>query len=140
MPATWRSTRYPRADYACIDAEEARLAVHDRNALLDETIEELATRLGTRRFTITRGQTGSMVRGADGAIAEIPVFSREVVDTIGAGDAFLALTAPCACLDCPPELIGFVGNAVGALAVRIVGNKESVEPVPLYKFISTILK
>ena len=63
-----------------------------------------------------------------------------VVDTVGAGDAFLAVTAPCASLDCGPDLLGFVGNAVGALAVRIVGNKESVEPTELYKFITTLLK
>jgi hypothetical protein len=29
---------------------------------------------------------------------------------------------------------------VGALAVRIVGNRSAVEPVPLYKFITALLK
>jgi hypothetical protein len=59
---------------------------------------------------------------------------------MGAGDAYLAITAPCAGLGYPADLIGFVGNAVGALAVRILGNKESVEPEPLFRFISTLLK
>jgi sugar/nucleoside kinase (ribokinase family) len=68
------------------------------------------------------------------------VFSREVVDSIGAGDAFLALTAPVAALTADPELVGFVGNAVGALAVRIVGNKEPVDQVSLFKFLTTLLK
>jgi sugar/nucleoside kinase (ribokinase family) len=81
-----------------------------------------------------------MVRDADGEVVTIPSFTREVVDTVGAGDAFLAVTAPCASLDCGADLLGFVGNAVGALAVRIVGNKESVEPTELYKFITTLLK
>ncbi len=81
-----------------------------------------------------------MVRDADGEVVTIPTFSREVVDTIGAGDAFLALTAPVASLGCEPELVGFVGNAVGALAVRIVGNKESVDPTQLHKFVTTLLK
>ena len=133
-------TRYPRADYVCIDAEEARLAFGDRSAPLTDVIDDLAPRLGTRLFTVTRGPEGSMVRDADGDVVTIPTFTREVVDTIGAGDAFLALTAPCASLGCDADLVGFVGNAVGALAVRIVGNKESVEPTQLYKFVTTLLR
>jgi hypothetical protein len=38
------------------------------------------------------------------------------------------------------DVVGFVGNAVGALAVQIVGNRFPVEPVPLYRFITTLLK
>jgi rfaE bifunctional protein nucleotidyltransferase chain/domain len=133
-------TRYPRADYVCIGADEAHLAFGDRNAPIEEVLAALAPRLGAPVFAITRGRQGSIVRAKQGETASVPIFSREVVDTIGAGDAFLALTAPLAKLGCPPELIGFVGNAVGGLAVRVVGNKESVEPIPLYRFISTLLK
>jgi rfaE bifunctional protein nucleotidyltransferase chain/domain len=133
-------TRHPRADYVCIDVEEARLAFRDRSAPLTDVIDRLAAQLGTKLFAVTRGPEGSIVRSADGEVVTVPTFSREVVDTIGAGDAFLALTAPCASRDFEPELLGFVGNAVGALAVRIVGNKEPVAPAQLYRFISTLLK
>jgi hypothetical protein len=37
-------------------------------------------------------------------------------------------------------MVGFIGNAVGALAVRIVGNRTAVEPVPLFKFINALLQ
>ena len=103
-------------------------------------IDDLARRLDARTFAITRGQHGSLLRGQDGATTSVPTFSREVVDSIGAGDAFLAITSPLAAQGASPELVGFVGNAVGALAVRIVGNKESVEPVALQKFVATLLK
>ena len=59
---------------------------------------------------------------------------------MGAGDAFLAVTAPCVAAGFPSELVGFIGNAVGALAVRIVGNRAPIESVPLIKFITAILK
>jgi sugar/nucleoside kinase (ribokinase family) len=55
-----------------------------------------------------------------------------VVDTVGAGDAYLAITAPCAAAGFPPELIGFIGNAVGALAVKILGNQQPVTPEMLF--------
>jgi rfaE bifunctional protein nucleotidyltransferase chain/domain len=133
-------TRYPRADYVCIDAEEAHLAYRSRTAPLEKVIGELASELSARTFTITRGQHGAIVRGENGELAAVPTLAREVVDSIGAGDAFLALSAPLAALDATPDLIGFVGNAVGALAVRIIGNKESIEPVGLFKFVTALLK
>ena len=63
-----------------------------------------------------------------------------IVDTIGAGDAFLSITAPCAAAGFPAELLGFIGNAVGALAVQIVGNRDYIEPMALFKFMTALLK
>jgi rfaE bifunctional protein nucleotidyltransferase chain/domain len=132
-------TKYPRVDYVCIDEPEIRLAVHDRLSPLRELILGLAKNLSTRRVSITRGHRGAMTYG-EGEFHQIPVFSREIVDRVGAGDAYLAVTAPCVVAGYPMDMVGFIGNAVGALAVRIIGNKTSVEPVPLYKFITALLK
>ena len=38
------------------------------------------------------------------------------------------------------EVAGFVGNAVGALKVGIVGHRQSVGKVPLVKFVTALLK
>jgi hypothetical protein len=38
------------------------------------------------------------------------------------------------------NIVGFIGNAVGAIKVLIVGNRSSVEPTPLFKYITTLLK
>jgi hypothetical protein len=38
------------------------------------------------------------------------------------------------------DLVSFIGNAVGALAVQIVGNKRPVEKASLLEFIHTLLK
>jgi bifunctional ADP-heptose synthase (sugar kinase/adenylyltransferase) len=132
-------TKYPRADYVCVDREEALLAVRDRNAALEDVVETLAERLGASTFTVTRGPEGAIVRRGDVSV-HVPALSSEVIDTTGAGDAFFALTAPLAYLGADADVIGFVGNAVGTLAVRVVGNKTPIESVPLYKFITTMLK
>ena len=71
---------------------------------------------------------------------EIPVFSKEVLDRIGAGDAFFSVTAPCVFKNVPMEAVGFIGNAVGAMKVLIVGNRSSVEPVQLFKYVTALLK
>jgi rfaE bifunctional protein nucleotidyltransferase chain/domain len=133
-------TRYPRVDYVCIDEEEIRMACRDRFGPVEELMERIASRLACRLMTVTRGHHGSVSYREQEGFAATPVFSREVVDTIGAGDAVLAVTAPCAKMGFSPDLIGFIGNAVGALAVRTIGNKEAVDPVAVNRFITTLLK
>jgi rfaE bifunctional protein nucleotidyltransferase chain/domain len=133
-------TKYPRADYICLDEPEIRLACHDKFGPLGKLIECTAMQAKASTLTITRGPHGSTTWQRRGGIVHAPAFTAEAVDTTGAGDAYLALTAPCAAADYPPDLIGFIGNSAGALAVRVLGNKESVEQAPLFKFIVTLLK
>lgn len=133
-------TKYSHADYVCIDEPEMRLACHDRVSDLRILIKQIAGKLGSKRTAITRGHLGSLTHEGDDRFFDTPVFSSKVVDRIGAGDAYLSITAPCVAADIPMDLVGFIGNAVGALAVRIVGNRSAVEPVPLYKFITALLK
>ena len=133
-------TKYPHADYICIDEPEMRLACHDRNGDLRILIEQTAGKLGSKRTAVTRGHLGSLTHEGNDRFYETPVFSSKIVDRIGAGDAYLSITAPCVAAGMPMDLVGFIGNAVGALAVRIVGNRSAVEPVPLFKFITALLK
>jgi rfaE bifunctional protein nucleotidyltransferase chain/domain len=133
-------TKYPHADYICIDEPEMRLACHDRVNDLRLLIKQTAGKLGSKRTAVTRGHLGSLTHERDDRFHEIPVFSGKIVDRVGAGDAYLSITAPCVAAGMPMDLVGFIGNAVGALAVRIVGNRSAVEPVPLYKFITALLK
>jgi len=133
-------TKYPRADYFCIDEPEIRLATHDNISQVSDLISEVAARLNCPRAVVTQGHVGSLVYDKAEGMTSIPTYSREVVDRVGAGDAYLAVTALCVAAGLPPEVVGFVGNAVGALAIRIIGNKTPVEPVELFKYITTLLK
>lgn len=133
-------TKYPRADYFCIDEPELRLATHDNAGQVETLLVNVAEKLKCGQAVVTRGHRGSLVYNAEKGFFPVPVFSTEVVDRVGAGDAYLAVTSLCAAAGFPSELIGFVGNAVGALKIRIVGNKSPVEPVPLFKYIKTLLK
>lgn len=133
-------SKYPRADYVCIDEPEVRLAAQDRRTDLEQIMRVLAKDLTCRRISITQGHKGCIAYAEHDGFHHVPVLSREIVDRIGAGDAYLSVTAPCAAAGYPADVIGFIGNAVGALAVRIIGNRTPVEPVPLFKFITALLK
>ena len=79
------------------------------------------------------------VRKGEGFV-EVPAFAGKVIDRMGAGDAFLSLTALCVAQNAPTEVVGFIGNAVGAEAVAIVGHRKSIERAPLFKHIESLLK
>ena len=132
-------TKYSHADYVCIDEPEIRLAMHDRWTPVPDLAAKVRGQLSARAISVTRGHLGAFA-AADGVEVEVPVLSREVVDRVGAGDAYLAVTAPCVAVGYPMDVIGFIGNAVGALAVKIVGNRSPVDPVQLFKYVTALIK
>lgn len=133
-------TKFLRADYICIDEPEIRLACHDKFSNLEKLTLNISKKLYCNKIIITRGHRGSLAYSKKEGFREIPVFSKEVVDRIGAGDAYFSITSPCAFKNKPIETVGFVGNAVGAMKVLIVGNRQAVERVSLFKYITTLLK
>ncbi|MDP7603752.1 MAG: PfkB family carbohydrate kinase [Alphaproteobacteria bacterium] len=134
-------TRYRQADYVCIDEPEARLATGDRfNELGRLVSDDLSRHIDCRRFAVTHGEKGCVTYRAGDGLHVVPAFTQQVVDTVGAGDAFLAVTAPLAARGVDMETLGIVGNAVGAMKVGIVGHRQSIEKAPLMKYITALLK
>jgi len=82
--------------------------------------------LACRKFVVTLGKSGCMVIDNRNALVQVPTFARNVVDRVGAGDAFFAVTACLAKLNVPSEILGFIGNVVGSLSVEIMGNQKSI--------------
>lgn len=132
-------TKYQRADYIVIDHAEIRLACHDQNGDLEPMAKKISNLLKCPRINITLGHEGTLYCN-ENVFYKVPIASWKVVDTIGAGDAVLAITSPLTYLGIDPELIAFAGNCAGALAVQYLGNKESIDPAQLKKLIETLMK
>ena len=133
-------TKYPRADYVCIDEPEMRYAARDKYGDIRIAIEKIARELHCGKVAVTRGHLGAVTYERADGFFEIPVFSDKIVDRVGAGDAFLSVTAPMAAGGIPMDVIGLVGNLAGALNVSVVCNRSSVEPAPLHKSVIAMLK
>jgi len=133
-------TKYRRPAYTCLDETELRLSAQDKHSAVEPIAIDIARAIHCDYLIVTRGRNGSVGIEKGKKINRTPAFSTKVVDTVGAGDAFFAFTAPCVAQGMPLDLISFIGNAVGALAVQIVGNKRSVEKHEFLEFIHTLLK
>lgn len=134
-------TKYPSADYICIDSPEARLAVSNKSIDLERIADTLLPeRIKCGRLILTHGRYGCVTYDHTSGVARIPAFTRRVIDTMGAGDAFLAVTSPIVSTGCDMRMVGFIGNAVGAIKVSILGHRRSVDKVSLAKYLQTLLK
>jgi rfaE bifunctional protein nucleotidyltransferase chain/domain len=134
-------TKYQGADYICIDAPEARLATADKYSDITKVVGEVLPQLtGCKKAIVTHGSNGAYTFAPDEGVVRIPAFTKTVVDTVGAGDAFFAVTAPLVAAGGRMADVGFVGNAAGAIKVGIVGHRQSVEKIPVVKFATTLLK
>ena len=132
--------KYSRADMLCLDAMEARLAVRDKHANIPDIVSTLLPKLvDCNNILVTHGRAGCYVKSNDTAV-HIPSFGGQVVDTVGAGDAFFALAAPCIAAGADCETGGFIGNVAGAIKIGIVGHRRYLTRFEIQRYISTLLK
>ncbi len=133
-------TRYRKPYFVCLDESELRLAAQEKHKNIEEIAAKMRALIEAQHLIVTLGRKGSFGVDFKGRINRTPIFSTKVVDTIGAGDAFFAYTAPCFAMGMPLDLASFIGNAVGALAVQIIGNKKPVEKYEVMEFAHNLLR
>jgi bifunctional ADP-heptose synthase (sugar kinase/adenylyltransferase) len=131
-------TKYSRADVFSLDQRELKFAVARQDLDERESLEKLRRRFGDCKGFLTRGSSGAYAVDKTGSIYDFPAFTASVKDTVGAGDAFFVMAALCGATGVSCETGLFLSNAMGALAARIVGNKNAVEKANLLKFICSL--
>ena len=132
-------TKYKNVDYISIDERELRLPYREKYGEVEPLITKISNDTKCKKINITLGGYGSIFC-QNKKTYFAPIFSTNVVDSVGAGDAVLAITSLLAKREVSPRLIPFVGNSVGALAVKTIGNKEPVDPAKLFTFVKYIMK
>ena len=89
---------------------------------------------------VTRGQFGAIGYQKENGFIEGPSLTERIVDRVGAGDAFFAITSVCIVGKLPIDLIAFLGNVAAAIKIAVVGNKKQIEYSELVKFVTRLLK
>jgi bifunctional ADP-heptose synthase (sugar kinase/adenylyltransferase) len=133
-------SRYPHVDYICLAEHEIRLETRNMNGDLRPLMIDMAKRLGCSQFVVTRGRRGAAACDNREGFVVVPSFAQNVVDRVGAGDAFFSLTALAAVQGVSNEILAFIGNVMGSLAVEIVGNKKSIDKLSIQKYITSLMK
>ena len=133
--------RYDRADFVSLNEPELRLASHNRFNSIEELTKNLSEKLKTKFISITQGPKGLYTYNANSDSSfRVPALSSKVVDRVGAGDAFLSLSAICLGGGVEDSVSVFVGAAAAAIDVQIIGNRDTVDSVDLEKYFTALLK
>jgi cytidyltransferase-like protein len=120
-------TKYVGADYYCMNRTEAELCLHERGLALADLVDRATERLRCGALSVTDGSNGVMIR-MNGERAALPTLSVSVVDTIGCGDAYFALSAIAARLGLPGRLVALTGSiAAAAMTQRRCNASEVTE-------------
>jgi sugar/nucleoside kinase (ribokinase family) len=92
---------------------------------LKDLLERMAGLLHVDSLSVTDGENGAMV-ASGGATFAMPTVSTHVVDTIGCGDAYFALSSLAAALRCPPGIIALAGSVAAAAVAQRRGNERPI--------------
>lgn len=135
-------SKYPRADYVCLNGGEVEIELRLRRQTTDERdlMRGIAERIDCSKFTMTLGRDGTLHYDLAQGFFEAPALATNIADRVGAGDAVLSVTSPLVALGVPWDIVGFVGNIAGAEAVAQLGTSRLLETANLVKHTEAILK
>ena len=133
-------SKYARADYVSLASRELQLNYRQKHLSVEDQLRRLLKEFDYKTVMVTTGKSGACVCKQNEELNKVPAFATNIIDRVGAGDAVLSITSLYAYLNAPTELIGFIGNIVGAEAVSGWGNKTSIQKISLMKHISHLLK
>ncbi|HEX3704439.1 MAG TPA: PfkB family carbohydrate kinase [Vicinamibacterales bacterium] len=117
-------TKYKAADYYSVNRTEAELCLHERHLPLRDVVERTAAVLRACALSVTDGEHGVMTKRGDDVFA-LPTLSTSVVDTIGCGDAYFALSSVAAALERPARLVALAGSIGAAAVAQWRGNERA---------------
>jgi rfaE bifunctional protein nucleotidyltransferase chain/domain len=120
------SRQYQRADAFTLDEQELMLSSGHRHLNFPAELEVLRKQLRSRYAWLTRGAVQTIGLMDSSTPCLCPPLETEVVDTIGAGDAFFSVVALAAARQLPISLSTFLGQLAGAQAVKMVGNARPI--------------
>ena len=118
-------TKYHEADYYSLNRTEAELCLRERNLPLGELIARISRLLDAETLSVTDGDQGVIVKKG-GDVFCLPTISTSVVDTIGCGDAYFALSSIAAALDQPAFFMALAGSIGAAGVAQRRGNESPV--------------
>jgi rfaE bifunctional protein nucleotidyltransferase chain/domain len=133
-------SKYPRADYVSLASHELQLECRSLTGDPSKMLMDVGQRLYATTIVVTQGNLGCLCYNRRTGFHQAPALATKVVDRVGAGDAFFCFTSLCAALDAPVDILAFLGNVAGAEAVAVVGNKQTMDSLPLKRHIESLFK
>jgi bifunctional ADP-heptose synthase (sugar kinase/adenylyltransferase) len=132
-------TKYNRADAFTLDERELKQAYHFLPNNYYEPLSALYGHLKASSGWLTLGSYGSLHLDQTGKPVRTPALTLNIVDTVGASDAFFALAGLAASMRSDPQIGALLGNISGALAANYIGNSDAISKTWLLKSLQSFM-
>jgi rfaE bifunctional protein nucleotidyltransferase chain/domain len=86
-------TKYKKANFICLNRNEAQTAAKDNSTNYDDIIKKLKKSVTCDTWCITLGSDGSLIKYKNQKHFKLNAISNQVLDTISAGDMFFAIAS-----------------------------------------------
>jgi cytidyltransferase-like protein len=131
---------YANSNCMVINENELRNELRDSQGSLKKLISNFANSYNIKKVIITQGSRGAIFYQKNTKkFIEVPSFTNNVVDKVGAGDIILLIVALFAKVSKDYTLGLVIGSMFAAKAVENFGNENVVSNAELNKFVSTFL-
>lgn len=132
-------TKFKSCDMICIDEQEARLAVSDNKSVIFNIVKKLHENKKYKKIFITLGAKGVLYKSKKN-YEIFPVLNDNIVDTLGAGDAFFSYTSIFTHFFSNNDLVSLIGNIAGGIKVNFEGHKRNIKISEILKTVETLYK
>jgi len=133
--------KYKKINTLVINEGELRYETRDRNSNLLTLVKKLRKKIITDSVIVTKGNRGALfVNCKDWSSISCPAFNQSSIDTIGAGDTFLALSALCSGSKIDNRLTLLISSLAANFSTNQLGNVSAFNYDILKKQINHILK
>ncbi len=133
--------KYKKANTLIINESELRYELRDRNSNLINLVKKIRKKIKTNYIIVTRGNLGSlMVNCKKWTTVTCPAFNFRSIDSVGAGDTFLTLSALTLGSKLEDDLSMFISSLAASFSTNQVGNISIFNNEILKKQLSHILK
>ena len=131
--------QYSKADSFSLDESEIKLSCGIKKPDFTQELAKLKNMLGAKYAWLTRGGVETIGIETDGQESRCPPFEKEVIDPVGAGDAFCTIASLAGAKGLPIDASTYLAQMAGAQAVRIIGNSEAIKKADLLKAAQTMI-
>ena len=124
-----------------INQKELEMEFRDKSTNLKNLIKKLSKINNIKNLVVTQGRQGAtFFDKKKNSFFKSDAFAKEVVDKVGAGDAFLSLTSLILKESQNKQLALLIGSLAAAQSAEDMGNKNPVNKINLLKHLEHILK
>jgi len=133
-------TQYQALDLLCINEGELLSHYRARSTPIEELLFALKSEINCKNLIITRGSKGSIGLNENDEIIRCPSYAKNVVDRIGAGDAYLAAASVALETGASLKASMFFASILAGKVVGEVGSGNSLLKDDLWKIIEALTK